>query len=136
MPADPLAPLLALAEHQHALVRRSQALELVAARGLDRHLAAGRLHTPWPSVYRVPGGPRTAEQALLAAVWAAGDGAAAYGRSAGWLWGLIDDAPDRPQVLIPHRRRCRLDGIDLHRRRDLKPEVVHRRHGILSLIHI
>jgi len=142
MPTDPLAPVLALAEHQHALIRRHQALELVTARCLDRHLATGRLHVPWPSVYRVPGAPRTPEQALLAAVWAAGDGAAAYGRSAAWLWGLVDEAPDRPQVVIPHRRRCHLGGVDLHRSRDLTAQVVHRRHRIptvdplLTMVHV
>ena len=142
MPNDPLAPVFAIAEHQHGLVRRSQALEVVTARRLDRHLAASRFHIPWPSVYRVPGAPRTAEQSLLAAVWAAGDGAAAYGRSAAWLWGLMDEAPDRPQVVIPHRRRCRLDGIVLHRSRGLTAGMVHRRRGIptvdplLTMVHL
>lgn len=142
MSADPLAPVLALAEHQHALVRRDQILDVLTARRLDRHLAAGRLHIPWSSVYRVPGAPRTTEQATLAAVWAAGDGAAAYGRSAAWLWGLVDEAPGRPQVVIPQHRRCRLDGIDLHRSSDLTPQVVHRRHGIptvgplLTMVHL
>ena len=142
MPTDPLAPLLARAERQHALCRRDQALTVVPARRLDRYLAAGRLLPLWPGVYRVPGAPRSTEQTLLAAVWAAGDGAAAYGRSAGWLWGLVEDPPRRPQVVIPHHRRCQLHGIDVHRTRDLSPEVVRRRHGIptvdplLAMVHL
>lgn len=142
MPTDPLAPVLALAEHQHGLARRDQGLAVVGARRLDRHIASGRLDASWPSVYRVAGAPRTREQDLLAAVWTAGDGAAAYGRSAAWLWGLVDDPPDRPQVVIPHGRRCHLEGIDLHRSRDLPAEVVHLRHGIptvdplLTMVHL
>jgi very-short-patch-repair endonuclease len=69
-------------------------------------------------------------------------GAAAYGRSAAWLWGLLEEAPDPAQVVIPHRRRCHLDGIDLHRSRDLTAQVVYRRHGIpavdplLTMVHL
>jgi very-short-patch-repair endonuclease len=139
---DPFLPVLALAERQHALFRRDQALLVVSPDQLDDALASGRFERPWPSVYRVHGAPATPESRTLAAVWAAGPDAAASHRSSGWLWGGLPEPPDRPELLLPDGSRCLLPGITVHRTRDFRPEVVRIRRGIptvdplLTMLHL
>lgn len=142
MSTDPFLPLLARAERQHSLFRRDQALDVVTERQLDAAVTSGRFHCLWPSVYGVRGAPLTPEARTLAAVWAAGPGAAAAHRSSGWLWGQLPEAPPHPEIILPHGRRCLLPGITVRRSRDLRPEVVRVRRGIptvdplLTMLHL
>ncbi len=126
--------LWALAEHRHGLLFRHEAIPLLGERRLDRMLARGRLEAVGSGVYRVPGSPRTPEQSLLAAVGAAGlDCAVAAGRSAGWLWGLVDDPPPAPEVMVPNGRRRRLTGVRIVESLDCTPEWKIQRRGIPTL---
>lgn len=126
--------LWSLAEHQHGLVLRHQAVALLGEPRVDRLVAAGRLRAVGTDVYRVPGAPRAAEQTLLAAVFASGsDCALASGRSAAWLWGLVEAPPRIPEVMVPHGRLRRLPGIRLVRSLDCTPEVGVVRRGIPTL---
>lgn len=84
---------------------------------VDGALRLGVLERAARNVYRAPGSVPTWRQRLLAAVLAAGPGAAASHRSAAALWGI----PGFPAGLIeisrtrPHRsHRLRLDGAVLH----------------------
>ena len=118
-----LENLWTLAERQHGLVLRDQALEVINEQRVDRMLAAGRLEVVGTGVYRVPGSPRTPEQQLLTAVRAAGlHTAVASGRSAGWLWGLVDDAPSVPEVMVLAGRYRRMTGVRLVQSVDLTPD--------------
>jgi hypothetical protein len=79
----------ALAEQQHSLIGREQALAHgMTVRQIEGRLQTGRWRIAARGVYAVAGSVRTWEQQLLAAVLAAGLGAAACRRSAAALWRL------------------------------------------------
>jgi very-short-patch-repair endonuclease len=90
-------------------------------RALDR----GLLEPLYPGVARLYGSPRTREQAIAAAVLAAGPGATASHRSAAYLWGIPRPEDDPLDVMLMDRRReANLPGVVVHRprdRRDLTP---------------
>jgi very-short-patch-repair endonuclease len=78
-----------LAERQHSLIGREQALAHgMTVRQIEGQLRTGRWTIATRGVYRIAGSVRTWEQRLLAAVLAAGIGAAASRRSAAALWRL------------------------------------------------
>lgn len=78
-----------LAERQHGLIGREQALAHgMTVRQIEGRLRTGRWKITARGVYRVAGAVQTWEQRLLAAVLAAGVGAAASRRSAAALWRL------------------------------------------------
>lgn len=129
-----LSELWSIAERQHGLILRRQAVGLAGEPRVDRLVGAGRLLAVGTGVYRVPGAPRTTEQQLLAAVLAAGpDCALASGRSAGWLWGLVEEPPRIPEVMVPPGRLRRIPGIRLVRSIDCSPGVCVVRRGIPTL---
>jgi very-short-patch-repair endonuclease len=120
----------ALARGQYGLVTREQAVAAgLPDVTLSRWIEAGRLEWLHPGVFRVAGAPATWEQALLAAVLAAGPGAAVSHRAAAVLWGLLEgEAPVEITVTITHGPR--LQGVVVHRSRDLGPEWIAPRQGI------
>jgi very-short-patch-repair endonuclease len=82
-------------------------------------------------VARLHGTPDTAEQRIIAAVSAVGAGALASHRSAARLWGIPRPDDDPVDVLLPAQRRdLQLDGVVVHRPRDLARLVPQRRFGI------
>ena len=82
-----------------------------------------------PGVYRIPGAPVTWEQRALAAVLAAGAGAALSHRAAARIWRLLDvDAP--VEIVVPRARGPRLAGVIVHRSTDLVARHVTVRDGI------
>jgi very-short-patch-repair endonuclease len=118
------------AERQHGVVSRAQALASgLAASGIKRRLAAGRLATVHPGVYRWPGAPVTWEQHLVAACLACGPGTVASHRSAAAMWGLVD-ATDVVEVTTSRPRCPKPRGVVLHRSTDLQGAHVTVRHGV------
>jgi hypothetical protein len=105
-----------LAARQHSLVTRPQLYELGFRRHhVERLVAAGQLSRVRPQVFVTAGAVPTWEQAVLAAVLAAGPGAVASHLSAAALWGLpgaeragIELTTDRPHC-------ARLRGVRAHR---------------------
>lgn len=79
-----------------------------------------------PAVYRVAGAPVTWEQRVLAAVLAAGPGAAASHRTAAVLWGLLSAGVI--EIVVPRGRTPDLRGVIVHQTRD--PIVTATRRGI------
>lgn len=129
MSADRL--LAHIAERQHALVTTGQALAAgVTRHQLRRRIETGRLLPLREGVYAIVGAPRTQEQAWLAAVLAAGRGAALSHASSADLWQLRGrPAVDGIHVVTPPERRVNQPGV-VHHRSGLLPSIdltVHRR---------
>jgi very-short-patch-repair endonuclease len=83
------AAIAALAELQHGVVTRPQLLDLgLSSSAIDRRVAAGRLHVLHRGVYAVGDRALPSLARLVAAVYAAGHGAVAGGRSAAALHSL------------------------------------------------
>ena len=98
----------------------------VSATAIDRRLDR-TLFREYPGVYSVGHRALGIEARYLAAVKAAGPGAALCGLAAAWLWGLIKGKPPAPEVTAPTERRIK--GVKTHRRR-LRPDEIVRRSGI------
>jgi predicted transcriptional regulator of viral defense system len=87
--------------------------------GVSRHVIEGRakageLHRKYRGVYIVGHlalAPRAEEAAALLAC---GDGALISGRSAAYLWGLLDERPDEIHVTLVGRRCRPKPGIRVH----------------------
>jgi very-short-patch-repair endonuclease len=117
-----LRPFEAFAATHHSLLHRDAALALGASRTTwYRAIDRGVFEQLHPNVVRVIGSPRTRQQQILAAVWAAGLGAVASHRSAAFLWG-VERSPDDPvDVILPARTRNSAPaGVVVHRPRDLR----------------
>lgn len=119
-----LIPLFEIAERQHGLIARRQALAVgVTARQVEHACHGGLLHRVQPGVYRFSGAAGTWRQTALGAVLAAGPGALVSHRAAAALagyegarFGVIDLSSPR------WARRPRGHGILLHEATDLCPE--------------
>jgi very-short-patch-repair endonuclease len=79
----------------------------------------GRLHRVFRGVYAVGHRGLTPEAGWLAAVKACGPIAALSHFSLAMLFGLLPVEDRRPEVTIPAASKCRVDGIVVHRTRDL-----------------
>jgi very-short-patch-repair endonuclease len=97
-----------------------------------RAIAAGQLEQLFPSVARLHGTPRTAEQRIFAAVLATGPGSLASHRSAAHLWGIPRPHDDPVDVIVvgARRRFSGRDDVVIHRPRDLERLTPQRRAGI------
>jgi hypothetical protein len=111
--------LAALAGRQHGVVSRRQLLEIGFDRGgIERRLAAGRLHRLYRGVYAVGHTILPREGRNLAAVLACGAGAVLSHRSAAALWGIRPSAAARFDVTVPHTSGVRsTSAIVVHRPR-------------------
>jgi hypothetical protein len=104
-----------LAEQQHGLFSREQALTHgMNSNQIGGHLRRGSLERVARTVYRVPGSVPTWEQRLLAAVWAAGAGAAACRHSAAALWRIPGFRPGPLEVTQPRGPSSRYPAHGLH----------------------
>jgi very-short-patch-repair endonuclease len=116
---------------QRGVAARSQ----LVARGIPRHtidrmIRSGRLAVLHPGVYQV--GPLSVHRAAeVAAVLGCGADARISHRSAAAFHGIIAREP-RPQVEVtmPRRKRRRIEGVRIHRVRDLLPDEVTTLDGI------
>jgi very-short-patch-repair endonuclease len=111
--------------NQHGLITRQELRLLgVTASEERRRRAAGEWEVAGPGVLRLAGSPRTPEQGLLAACLACGATAVASHRSAAWMWGLLDQPPDRPAVTVARTGRTRVRRVEVHRPVDYPAHVV------------
>jgi very-short-patch-repair endonuclease len=121
-----LSTLDAYAAGHHGLVTMAAAMDTGMSRATwYRALEHGALEPLYPGVARLYGSAQTREQAIAAAVLAAGKGAMASHRSAAYLWGIPRPEDDPIDVILTVRRReANLPGVIVHRprdRRDLSP---------------
>ena len=107
--------IAALAERQHGLVTRPQALERgLTESAIGRRLAAGRWKRVHSGVYRLAGAERTWEQELRAHLLAAGPGAVASHRSAATLLGLPGIEP-KFEITVARCHTYTGAGLEVHR---------------------
>jgi very-short-patch-repair endonuclease len=121
-----------LAERQHGVVTTAQLAEVgIDKYGVRRRVRAGRLHRLHHGVYAVGHRGLSWRGRWLAAVMAAGDGAALSHASAAALWGFLRpvQGPVHVTVASTVRRKSR-PGLRVHRSRTLSRRDVTRRHGI------
>ncbi|MFD6893969.1 DUF559 domain-containing protein [Rhodococcus sp. NPDC060086] len=121
---------------QDGVVTRVQALESgMSSSAVARHVQSGEWCTLAPGVYMRADREETPSVLLRAAVYGAGFDAVAWGPSAAWWHGLLDEPPTRHYVTVPHHRtRPRHHSICI-RRRDLpwKDTVVVRNLPVTAL---
>jgi hypothetical protein len=124
------APLVQLAARQHGLVTAAQLGRLGLSRAaVSKRVRAGRLHPKYRGVYAL-GHPRLSQEGeWMAAVLAAGPGAALSHLAAASLHAIWRRRADGIDVIAPGNRRPRR-GFRLHMCRDLDPRDITRRHGI------
>jgi hypothetical protein len=124
------AELAGIAGRQLGLLRvtdlRSAGL---SGSAVSRRRARGVLHLVHPSVYSLGHAALSREARWLAAVFAAGEGAALSHLSAAALLALRRYAPRTPEALVPRRHRP-VPGVRLHTCRRLDPRDVTEHLGI------
>ncbi|MGH9038257.1 MAG: type IV toxin-antitoxin system AbiEi family antitoxin domain-containing protein, partial [Acidimicrobiia bacterium] len=96
---------------------------------LHDHVKQGLIMVMHPGVYSWAGSPQSWERSLMAALLAAGPGAAASHRSGGRVWEITDGRDDTVEITVPRSRSPRLHGVVVHRSRDLVPDhsILHHR---------
>jgi very-short-patch-repair endonuclease len=119
------AAIWALVRRQHGVITYRQLRELgVSRRGIEHRIRIGRLHCLHRGVYSVGRREVTQNGHWMAAVLACGEGAALSHESAAALWGIRRVHAGAIQVSVPWPRNPRHDGIYIHRRRQLTPDLV------------
>jgi very-short-patch-repair endonuclease len=116
------------ATRPHGAARRDD-LQLTD-RQLQWAVASGVLLQPNRLAFLDPLTPRTALRDLAAAVAAGGPLGGAWARSSAALWALVDEHPSVPEVVVPWRRRARIEGAMVHRSVGLCAEHLIIRNGI------
>jgi predicted transcriptional regulator of viral defense system len=95
-----------VASRQHGVISRAQLVEFGLGPGAIKHrISLGRLHPLHRGVYTVGHRALRREAWWLAAVLAAGPGAALSYRSAAELWGMRNGSRARVEVSVPRHRR-------------------------------
>ena len=118
-----------LAARQHGLVTSRQLAAVGLTRNaIRRRVAKGRLHRVHPGVYVVGNPLLTREGRWIAAVMAAGPGAALSHPDAAALWDFYDGVGAR--VHVTAKRRRFVEGVIVHRTRRLDPDEVTNKDGI------
>src|SRR4051794_21182374 len=117
---------------QHGVVSRPQLRALgLSDDAIDRRADAGRLHRLHRGVYAVGHTVLTTRGHWMAAVLAAGPGAALSHASAAALWDLRRSAATVVDVSVPGRAgRMKRRGLRIHRPRTLRPTEVTSHQGI------
>ncbi|MGH7448903.1 MAG: DUF559 domain-containing protein [Longimicrobiales bacterium] len=117
---------------QHGVVARAQLLERgLSVHAVDRLVRARRLMVVQRGVYQI--GPLPLPGAAeRAAVLAGGCDARVSHRSAAHLEGMLEAGRhvNRVEVIMPRRRRRRIEGVRIHRVRDLRADEVTMLDGI------
>jgi very-short-patch-repair endonuclease len=119
-----------LALRQNGLVTSRQLTALgYNPRRTQRLVESGVLAPVRRGVYRLWGATPSWRMSAMAAVLAAGLGAVLSHRSAGTLWGLIDQQEESQPLEITAPGNCRLEGVRAHRA-DIGTREVTKRFGI------
>lgn len=125
-PLSVIALVAHVAAAQHGVVHRRQLLDAGSSRRMiECAVASGDLVRIATEVYRAPGAPITWRQRLMTAVLDAGPGACVSHRPAAVLLGIADRrAAELVEISTPSNRTARLEGVLVHRHKDLSPDHV------------
>lgn len=122
---DARATIAALAQAQHGLFTVGEArAHGVSDRVLAGMVQRGELVRAHLGVYRMAAAPWTWTERQHAAVRAGGPKACVAYSGAATLLGVPGVPVGRPEILVPTTRLLRIDGVRVHRTRDLPPEDV------------
>jgi very-short-patch-repair endonuclease len=107
----------------HGVATRAQLMSRgIAARAIDRMVRTGRLIVLRRGLYQL-GPARAVRAAEAAALLASGAEGRISHRSAAALHGL-SGGQELVEVIVPRRKRRRIEGVRIHRARDLLPDEV------------
>lgn len=102
---EPWQRLARLADRQHGVVSRKQALACgLASATINRTARRFGWRAPHPGIYALPGTPKSFEQAAMAALLAAGSPSALTGAASLHLLGILGRRPAQPTILVPAHR--------------------------------
>ena len=101
----------------------------IGRNGVAKRVRTGRLHRLHRGVYAVGHNRLSQEATYMAAVLAAGDGAALGNEAAAWHWNVWRRKPSQIDVITPGQK-AEFAGIRIHRCRTLDPRDVTRYRGI------
>ena len=107
---------------RHHGVTVSEELEL-SQRQKEQCCKDGTLERRHPAVFADPAFPRSRVQDLAAAVAAARPFGAAWARSALTLWGVWDEHPAVPELVVPYGKIRAVTGAAVYRSRMLEPSM-------------
>src|SRR3954454_2121167 len=97
-----------LGSRAHGVATRAELLGAGLSRSrIDREIRKGGLIRQYPGVYRVGHAAPSVDASYMAAVKAAGNGAALSGRAAAHLLGLLRGPAPPPEVSTPHDRQVK-----------------------------
>jgi very-short-patch-repair endonuclease len=115
--------IAAMAATQHGVVTLLQARALgLSERAVERRVASGTWRRMHAGVYALAGAPSTDEQRLQAAILASGSLAAVSHRAAVRRWGHRRGREAPLEISTERERGLQVDGVIVHRSRDLRPE--------------
>jgi very-short-patch-repair endonuclease len=111
-----------IARDQEGIVGRAQLLAAGVSRSaIGRALRAGKLHRVHRGVYAAMAPELLSEDGLLlAALWAAGDGAFLSHGTAAWRWRIIPAPPSLIELALPHPHTV-LAGVTFFQSARLRP---------------
>ena len=108
--------VLNAAERRRGLVTSTELRALGASkRAVSRWVSTGHLRVVRSGVFAVAGVPPSWEQAVMAAVLAAGEGAVASHFTAGALWGIPNIGREDLEISTARADQRRLRGVRTHR---------------------
>ncbi len=114
-PVEPDLQVAHIAERQHGVISRGQALRIgITRRAISGRTSSGRWEPVHRGVYRIAGSVPTWHQQVMAACLAAGSDAVASHRTAATLWSIPGIEPQL-ELTVPERRRVVLTGVTFHR---------------------
>src|SRR4051795_10346588 len=115
--------IAAIARRSHGVVTRVELLDAgLTSREIEVRLARGSLLAVFRGVYRVGHAAPSTKATYIAAVKAAGAGAALRCRAAGYLLRLVRGSAPPPEVTAPGERRIK--GVTTVRIRNLDPRDI------------
>ena len=114
-----------VAATQLGLITLAQAMALgLDPRAARRRVASGAWKRVQPTVYVLRGSPASADRTLLAATLSLGSLAAVSHRAAAERWGPRRPEPAPLDVSVARERGVHLEGVIVHRSRDLHPDHI------------
>jgi len=132
---DPELAVALLAERQHGVLTRAQALKCgISSSSIDRRLRLGTWERLHQGTYRLAGTERSFEQSVKAACLAGGPRSIASHRSAAGIYSLPGMAR-RVEITVPRSQRVQIEGVIVHRahRMDAVDRLVEKRIPVTSV---